>query len=189
MWHRTFRRNVEFMATVDVKILKHHKKADGTYNVKIRVTHKREKKYFDTPHFVTEKQLTIKLTIKYPFIKKIVNKLLDDYWLTISHLGEKLDLFTAESLRDYLRDKNQTIDFIKFSKDYIQDLIKNNRAGSAKTMQTVVLNLIDYFKRDALSPMEIDEQTLTRYEGYLRGVREITRLNQFENQLQERLRE
>ncbi|WCT13481.1 tyrosine-type recombinase/integrase [Mucilaginibacter jinjuensis] len=167
------------MATVDVKILKHHKKADGTYNVKIRVTHKREKKYFDTPHFVTERQLTTKLTIKDPFVRKIVNKLLDDYRLRISHLGEKLDLFTADSLRDYLRDKNQIIDFIKFSKGYIQDLIKDNRNGSAKTMQTVVLSLIDYFQRDALSPMEIDEQMLTRYEKYLRGVREITRLNQF----------
>jgi hypothetical protein len=84
------------MATIEVKILKHHKKADGTYNVKIRVTHKRDKKYFDTPHFVTERQLTPLLTIKDAFIKKQLNKLLDDYRLIISGLGESLELFTAD---------------------------------------------------------------------------------------------
>jgi len=32
------------MATVSAKVYEHHKKADGTYNVKIRVYHKEEKK-------------------------------------------------------------------------------------------------------------------------------------------------
>ena len=41
------------MATVCVKILPHHLKGDGTYNVKIRITHKKVKRYIDTEHFVT----------------------------------------------------------------------------------------------------------------------------------------
>ncbi len=49
------------MATVGIKIHKHHKKADGTYNVKIRIAHKGEKKYIDTPHFVVDKQLKLNL--------------------------------------------------------------------------------------------------------------------------------
>jgi ATP-binding cassette subfamily B protein len=52
------------MATVGIKIFKHHKKVDGTINVKIRVSHKGEKKYIDTPHFVIDKQLTTKYTLK-----------------------------------------------------------------------------------------------------------------------------
>jgi len=50
------------MATVAIKIHKHHKKADGTYNVKIRITHKREKKYIDTPHFVGSKQFAFQMS-------------------------------------------------------------------------------------------------------------------------------
>ena len=168
------------MATVDIKIFKHHKKADGTYNVKIRVTHKRDKRYFDTPHFVSERQLTPKLTIKDAFVRKQLNNLLDDYRATISGLGDKLDFFTAESLRDYLRDKNQVIDFIKFSNSHIEGLINDSRSGSAKTLQTVVLSLIDYFKRKVISPTEINEQMLSKYEKYLRNQRKITRLNQFD---------
>jgi hypothetical protein len=62
---------------------------------------------------------------------------MDDYRLTISSLDEKLELFTAEYLRDYLRDKNQVIDFIKFSNNYIEDLASDGKSGSAKTLQTV----------------------------------------------------
>jgi hypothetical protein len=46
------------MATVSAKVYEHHKKADGTYNVKIRVYHKEEKKFIDTSHFLSLKQLT-----------------------------------------------------------------------------------------------------------------------------------
>ncbi|HAL83665.1 MAG TPA: hypothetical protein DCO83_16690 [Mucilaginibacter sp.] len=176
------------MATVDIKIFKHHKKVDGTYNVKIRVTHKRDKKYFDTPHFVSERQLTPKLTIKDAFVRKLLNTLLDDYRATISELGEKLELFTAESLRDYLKTKNQVIDFIKFSKPHIEGLIKDDRSGSAKTLQTVVFSLSDYFKRKSVSPIEINEQMLTRYERFLRNSREITRLNQFKKPISRRVK-
>ena len=40
------------MATFKVLILPTQKKADGTYNVKIRVTHNRKSKYIKTPHYV-----------------------------------------------------------------------------------------------------------------------------------------
>ena len=168
-----------FMATVDIKIFKHHKKADGTYNVKIRITHQREKKYLDTSHFVLERQLTSTLTVKDIFLIKLLNNLLDDYRCTISTLGEKIELFTAASLRDYLRDKNEAIDFIKFSSHHIKNLIKDGRIGSAKTLQTVVFSLIDYFKRKSISPFEINEEMLFKYERYLRSARKITRQNQF----------
>ena len=133
------------MATVDIKIFKHNKKVDGTYNVKIRVTHKRDRRYFDTSHFVSDRQLTTKLTVKDVFLKKLLNSQLDDYRATISGLGEKLEFFTAQSLAEFLRDKNQVIDFIKFSNAHIKSLILDGRLGSAKTLQTVVLSLISHF--------------------------------------------
>lgn len=46
------------MATVSAKVYEHHKKSDGTYNVKICVYHKGERKFLDTNHYVVQKQLT-----------------------------------------------------------------------------------------------------------------------------------
>jgi hypothetical protein len=166
------------MATVGIKIHKHHKKADGTYNVKIRVAHKGEKKYIDTPHFVVDKQLTAKCTLKDATLKQILNKTLDDYRVTISILGPKLELFNAETLRNHLRDKNEPMDFLKFCQDHIAGLEKAKRHGSAGTLKTVLYSLKDYFKGNAISPLEINEWMLTSYEKYLRAERKLTRLNQ-----------
>lgn len=167
------------MATVAIKIHKHHKKADGTYNVKIRVTHKGEKKYIDTPHYVVEKQLTSKLRLKDPILIKIVNQTLDEFRITISKLGSKLELFSADGLRDYLKDKKEPMDFLKFCNDHINGLKKEGRKGTAATFVTVFLSLKDYYKRSSISPLEINERMLAIYEKYLRGERKITRLNQF----------
>ena len=58
MCYSLLRANFErTMATVSAKVFEHHKKADGTYNVKICVQHKRLRKYLDTTHFVVKKQL------------------------------------------------------------------------------------------------------------------------------------
>jgi len=41
-------------------------------------TQKGEKKYIDTPHFVVDKQLTAKCTLRDATLKQIINKTLDD---------------------------------------------------------------------------------------------------------------
>ncbi|MDP9079053.1 MAG: site-specific integrase [Bacteroidota bacterium] len=166
------------MATVGIKIHKHHKKADGTYNVKIRVAHKGEKKYIDTPHFVVDKQLTAKCTLKDATLKQILSKTLDDYRVTISNLGPKLELFNAETLRDHLRGKDEPMDFFKFCSDHIATLKNHGRKGSAGTLNTVLLSLKDYFKGNVLSPLEINEWMLCAYEKYLRAERKLERKNQ-----------
>ena len=88
------------MATVAAVVYDHHKKQDGTYNVKIRIFHKDEKKFIDTSHFVSNRQLDAKLKIKDKFLNKIIENTLDDYREAISQLGPKLDYFLFEALRD-----------------------------------------------------------------------------------------
>ena len=46
------------MATFKAEVYAHQKKADGTYNIKIRVTHKQRKKYLATPWYVGKEDLT-----------------------------------------------------------------------------------------------------------------------------------
>lgn len=102
------------MAIVSTKVFKHHQKSDGTFNVKICVYHRDKRKYLDTNHFVVRKQLTKDFKVKDPFVADKVKQQLRDYLKLISELYDRLDYFTAESLRDYLRDKDEDIDFIKF---------------------------------------------------------------------------
>lgn len=76
----------KIMATVSAKVYEHHKKVDGTYNVKICVHHKSERKFIDTVHFVVRKQLTKDNKVKDPFIADKVEQQLRDYRKIISEL-------------------------------------------------------------------------------------------------------
>jgi len=171
------------MATVCVKILPHHLKADGTYNVKIRITQKKVKRYIDTEHFVTQKQLTKKLTLKDAFIEQQLNTLVIKYRQEISKLDEKLDFMDADQLRDHLVGKDEAIDFIKFCDGHIKKLRQEGRAASAANHVTIRNSLVDYFQSQRISVMAITSSMLTNYERFLRGERELIRVNQLKREV------
>src|ERR1700709_1638931 len=102
------------MATLSAKIFKHHKKADGTYNVKICVSHKNLRRYIDTERYVTNKKLSKDFSIKDTFINSCVNKALDDHRNMVSALGTRLNSFDVDQLTAHLLSKDQEIDLLKF---------------------------------------------------------------------------
>jgi hypothetical protein len=62
------------MATVSVVVYNHHRKNDGTFNVKIRIYHKKQKKLIDTTHCVSEKQIHNNFKNWDKFLIKILKK-------------------------------------------------------------------------------------------------------------------
>ena len=171
------------MATVCVKILPHHLKADGTYNVKIRITHKMVKRYIDTEHFVTQKQLTKKLALKDAFIEQQLNTLVIKYRQEISKLDVKLDFMSADQIRDHLVGNEEAIDFIKFCDEHIKKLRKEGREASAANHVTIRNSLVDYFQSQRVSVMAITSSMLANYERFLRGERELVRVNQLHREV------
>jgi len=67
------------MANVREVILPRDKRKDGTWNVKIRVTHQRKVKYISTALYVTEKHIRKDHTIKDPTILRALNPTVDDF--------------------------------------------------------------------------------------------------------------
>jgi hypothetical protein len=134
--------------------------------VKIRIFHKKEKRYIDTIHFVSNKQLTKDLSIKDPFINRQLNRQIDNYRIAISELGERLDFFNADALKDYLLNKNEEINFIEFCDNHILQLKKDGRGGTAHNHTTVRNRLVDYFGREKVSILEITGSILKSYERF-----------------------
>lgn len=166
------------MATISAKVFKHHKKADGTYNVKICIYHKDERRFIHTNHYLIGKQLTPKLKIKDKFIADLVERELIDYRKTVSELGIKLRSFSAEALKNYLQDKDADIDFIAFCESHIQRTKLEGREGTANNHRKIKNSLIDYFKRKVVSISEINSAMLFSYERYLKSERKMERINQ-----------
>jgi len=165
------------MATISAKVFEHHQKMDGTFNVKICLYHKRVRRYLDTSHFVSKRQLDGNFSIKDRILNRAIEDSLDRYREAISLLGSKIEFFTCESLLQYLDDTE--IDFIKFCTEHIGQLRKENRGGTANTHRVIRNSLIDYFGRESVSINEIHSNMLYSYERYLRSERKITRINQF----------
>ena len=166
------------MITVTAKVFEHHQKEDGTWNVKICVYHQGVRRYVETTHFVSKKQLDVRFKIKDKFLLNRIEKMLEEYHEAISHLGNKVNFFTCDDLVNYLKEKDTEIDFIKFCSEHIDWLKREKRTSSANPHRTVRNSLIDYFGRNSVSITEIHSNMLYSYERYLRGERTMKRINQ-----------
>lgn len=122
------------MATVKAVILKHQKKEDGTWNVKIRITHDRKAAYMATSHYVSIEQIN-KKTFE---LKERNNPVYDQVMIDIlkirselSAMGHQVDYYTAQGLvqlmKDKLSGKPDGINFFDFAESHIQQLIKEER--------------------------------------------------------------
>ena len=163
------------MLTVKAIVLKHHQKSDGSFNVKIRVTHNRVSRYIDTVHFVAGKQLNKKNEIRDNIIALQVDKTLNEYRKSIGELSSRVDFMNCDQVVDYLKNANKEIDFIEFGRNHINELIANNKRGSSVNFRSVVNSLVDYFGREKVNINEINANMLRSYERYLRSERTLVR--------------
>ncbi|WP_256009468.1 site-specific integrase [Desertivirga xinjiangensis] len=164
--------------TIKAVVLGHHKKGDGTYNVKIRITHQRVSRYLNTNHYVTDKQLKKDLSIKDNILLMNLDKIINGYRRKISEIEDRLDYFDCKSLVEFLKTADEKIDIISFGRSYIDELKKSGRTGSAANIGKVVNSLEDYFGRDKISITEITAKMLENYERFLRSDRELIRKHQ-----------
>jgi integrase len=169
------------MATIKEVVLKHHKKTDGTYNIKYRLTHNRQTAYINSMHFVTDKQLKKNLTLKDSFLIATISGELTEYRKKISKFSHLIDQFDIKELLNLLIEdySNEQVDFIKFGHAHIAMLRSKGHSGSANNLNTVLNSLCDYFKTDSVEITKINSFMLPEYELYLRKQRTLTRLNQF----------
>jgi len=163
------------MATVKGLILKHHKKTDGSYNVKIRISHNRISRYIDTPFFVSSKQVTKKLEIKDNITLAQTEPIVSRYRQLIGELSYKADWMTCDQIVKYLTTANEKIDFISFGEQHIEELITAGKTGSATNFRSIINSLVDFFGKRVVYITEINANMLRSYEKYLRSERKLIR--------------
>lgn len=167
-------------ATVDYMVFKHHKKANGTYNVKICVTLNRKRAYITTEHNIAEKQITKDFKqIKDRFITDQLNIDVAKMRKEISSLGAQVYNFEVKALASHLSNtitpskKAEYIDIVLFARQKIEQLQKEGRKGTAKDYLGALNHLVDFIKKDFLDIKDINTHFLKRYEVHLRGLNNI----------------
>lgn len=146
------------MATFKALVFSHQKRADGTYNIKIRVNHHMKNKYLPTVWYVTKNDLTRSLKLKNQLYIDLTDEVIRKYREACNRLGEGLKSMNVAQVVDYVtsdNDKKFDLDIVAYANDYIDELKKADRTGNAHAYQSAINNLVKFVGRERISINEI----------------------------------
>ncbi|MDR1716537.1 MAG: site-specific integrase [Prevotella sp.] len=155
------------MATFKAEV--QNKRADGTYNVRIRVTHNRQIRRISTNLYVTGEDLTIKsLKIKNIRIIKKCEYLIQECREVCNDQGFELFNIPIDDLVAKLKNRLQGgdkfyLDFIQYTKDKASGMKK----GTGNIYLSMLSSLKRFIKRESLDISEINTNFLREFERYI----------------------
>lgn len=155
------------MLTIKSEIKRQEQKLDGTYNVKLRFTLDRKVKRLSTSLFVYSKDLTKELKIKPSSpIKQDVEALIRSYYEKCAKLQIELNHYTLDDIINYLngeQEKNQIIDFIKFSREWIA----STTIKGAPNYTSAINALVRFIGKEELNVNLITTEFLDSFKAFL----------------------
>ena len=160
------------MLTINAEIRANGQRSDGTYNVKLRFTLNRKMRRLATSLFVTNKDLTKNLKIKQSStVKKDVDNLIRSYQEKCAKLQIDFNHYTIDEVMEYLdceQLKQQTIDFIKFSREWIA----SSTIKGAPNYATAINALVRFIGKETLDVNQITLDFLEQFKSFLNKERE-----------------
>ena len=160
------------MLTINAEVKRREQKLNGTYNVKLRFTLDRKVKRLSTSLFATSKDLTKELKIKQSSpLKREVDNLIRGYQEKCAKLQIELNHYTLDDVMDYLngeREKQQTIDFVKFSREWIA----STSIKGAPNYTTAVNALVRFVGKEELDINLVTQDFLEGFKSFLNKERE-----------------
>ena len=161
------------MLTIKAEIKKSELKVDGTYNVKIRFTLDRKVKRLSTNLFITSKDLTKSLKFKEDTsIKREIDRLVLYYREQCLKLQLDQNHYSLDEIIEFLngeQEKQQTIDFIKFSREWIA----STTIKGAPNYTTAINALVRFVGKEELDINLITLDFLESFKAFLNKEREI----------------
>ena len=161
------------MLTIKAEIKKSELKVDGTYNVKIRFTLDRKVKRLSTNLFITSKDLTKSLKFKEDTsIKRAIDGLVLYYREQCFKLQLDQNHYSLDEIIEFLngeQEKQQTIDFIKFRREWIA----STTIKGAPNYTTAINALVRFVGKEELDINLITLDFLESFKAFLNKEREI----------------
>lgn len=160
------------MLTIKAEIKRSELKVDGTYNVKIRFTLDRKVKRLSTNLFVTQQDLTKSLKFKEDTsIKREIDRLVLYYREQCLKLQLDQNHYSLDETIEFLngeQEKQQTIDFIKFSREWIASAT----IKGAPNYTTAINALVRFVGKEELDINLITLEFLEQFKAFLIGERD-----------------
>ena len=159
--------------TFKAVVYAHHKKADGTYNVKVRVTHNRVKRHIATNVFVKREDLTRGYKIKNQHVLDELRVLIERYQRIAGTLPtERAKVMSVDEVVQYLTSyehKHEVfeLDFIAFGRQVVEETLGQGRWGSAKGYDTALNALVRFLHTDHLPIQQLTVKLLEDFAKFI----------------------
>jgi integrase len=161
------------MLTINAEVVKNQRKTNDCFTVRLRFTLDRKMKRLATSLFATSKDLTKELKIKQSSpLKREVDNLIRGYQEKCAKLQIELNHYTLDDVMDYLngeREKQQTIDFVKFSREWIA----STSIKGAPNYTTAVNALVRFVGKEELDINLVTQDFLEGFKSFLNKEREV----------------
>lgn len=172
------------MATFKVCVFEHQQREDKKYPVSIRLSCNRQSTYISTGLYAVRGQISRDFkTVKDTELLRSVDRTIEKYErLIVEKLGVEVKNYSAKELRAFLEQSDQEakgVDFIAFSRGYIDKLLKKEQPAYGKAVESAVNALVDFFGRERVSIKEITFKSLSAFVSFLQSERTIRRTDQF----------
>ncbi|MDR0658988.1 MAG: phage integrase SAM-like domain-containing protein [Mediterranea sp.] len=148
------------MATFKAEVYAHQKKKDGTYNIKIRVTHNQQKKYLATPYYITKDDVTQKtFKIKNQYYIDKTDEIIKRYRRKCDDCGELIKSMTIDQVVNLITFETKTekfdLDIVVYGRSLVKQLNSSGHTGTALTYENALNNLVKFIGREQISIHEI----------------------------------
>lgn len=147
------------MTTFKAEVYAHQKRSDGTYNIKIRVTHNRRKKYVPTVYYATKDDLTRGFKIKNQFYIDGCEEIIRGYRHAVEQLGESAKAMTAEQIVDHITrgagSQGFSLDIVQYGRRLAARMREKGREGNAKVYEVALNSLVRFTGRECVDVREI----------------------------------
>ena len=160
------------MLTINPEVVKVQRKTNDCFTVRLRFTLNRRMKRISTSLFATPNDLTKNYKIKASApIKQDIDALIHSYYDKCAKLQIELNNYTLDDVMNYLngeQEKQQTIDFIKFSREWIA----STTIKGAPNYTTAINALVRFVGKEELDINLITLDFLEQFKAFLIGERD-----------------
>ena len=161
--------NCHFMATFKAVVYADNRRQDGTYNVKIRVTHKRRSLKVSTHLYVTADDMTRGLKLKNEDIIDQADGIIRNWRSIVNGVGRSVEDMDVKQIVERIKaierdDSVFRLDFIAFGRE----VAKRKSEGTARTYASAVNCLERYAHGHPVDVSKINASFLEGFEEFVR---------------------
>ena len=167
--HNQTKTTLNKMATFKALVLSHQKRRDGTYNVKIRVTHNRKHKYIPTAMYAGKDDLTKSLKIKNYLILDATEEIIKAYRTRCAKIGTALNDYSVEKLCANLEEGASKEEWKVNFFEYAETVINKKKTKSTQNSYRSVLLWLERYAGKNVLLSDINKKFL---QGFLNFIEE-----------------